>query len=82
MDADFVATYERIHSWAYETAGEILPTITYSARQTVYIRSLKEVTTDMLRNPEKYNIILRKPRCSICGNPGHNSKKHTKNVTP
>jgi transposase-like protein len=82
MDTDFAATYERIHTWAYETAGEILPTITYPARQTVYIRNVKEVTNDMLRNPEKYIIILKKPRCSICGNPGHNSRKHTKNVTP
>lgn len=41
----------------------------------VTIGKKADFTDDMLFNPQKYHFIF-KHRCSVCGNPFHNARKH------
>ena len=47
----------------------------------VEIGKKADFTDDMLFNPQKYHFIY-KHRCSVCGNPFHNARRHKNIVKP
>jgi hypothetical protein len=78
MESETKEKVYRIIDWVFDTMTDEFRDSPGETRPGyVFVKKPGDITDDMIHNPSRYTVVRVGRCCSICGEFGHNKRRHT-----